>query len=328
MINIPLKPMFCNYFLTYKCGSTCEFCDFWRVPGFKNVKDKDNFDDIEKNLLDLKDLGVQYIDFTGGDPLLRDDLPKILSLAKNLGFITMITSDGRLYNKMSFEIADMVDYLHFSVDSNEAIEHNRIRGVDSFDAAIAGIKQAKKLKQDPIINYTVTRENIAALPDMVTMAQKLGVKLYINPVYNHFGLEGFDDMSIRYLKRYFNHKNVLVNLAVMAFVKAKGNRAGLKARCRAAQSVITITPDNCIVSPCVFHQKEKIKIEKNLKMLYNSPNVLRAKRYQGVSEKCEGCMCWPYIVPSFNYKADNYFALNLLSFGMFWMKSYKGVDVK
>ena len=80
-------PVLCNYYLTYRCNAKCGFCDIWEKPS-----PYINLNDVEKNLLDLKKLGVRVIDFTGGEPLLHNEIPEILSLAKGMGFITTVTS--------------------------------------------------------------------------------------------------------------------------------------------------------------------------------------------------------------------------------------------
>ena len=74
--------------------------------------------EVEANFKSLKKLGVRVIDFTGGEPLLHRELPEFLALAKEMGFITTVTTNGMLYPKYAEKLKGKIDMLHFSLDSN------------------------------------------------------------------------------------------------------------------------------------------------------------------------------------------------------------------
>ena len=318
MLNLPLKPRISNYFLTFRCESTCEFCIIWQRKEFRGVEEAPA-ERVKHNLTDLKRLGVQSIDFTGGEPTLREDLPEILKEAKRLNFFTTLTTDGTRYLEQAEKIKGLVDTLSFSLDAPERKEHNRIRGRDCFDLGLESLKKAKELGEKPVINFTITRDSIRFIPEMIELAEKEKVFLHFNPVFDHFGLQGFEPISIGYLKRYFRHKLALINLAVLEFISAGGNNPFFP-RCRADRAVITIYPDNSFISPCLYDQKKKIKIENNLFGLYN-----QARERAGKDAVCSRCVRWDYIVPSFYYRLDKYFFLNLYSN---YKNLRKGVEIK
>ena len=87
-------PILCNYYLTYRCNAKCSFCDIWEKPSPYIT-----LEDVKANFKDLKKLGVKVIDFTGGEPLLHREIDKILVLAKEMGFITTVTTNCMLYPK-------------------------------------------------------------------------------------------------------------------------------------------------------------------------------------------------------------------------------------
>ena len=84
-------PVLCNYYVTYRCNAKCAFCDIWEKPSPYIT-----LADVEANLRDLKRLGVNVIDFTGGEPLLHRQLPDFLALARQMAFITTVTTNGLL----------------------------------------------------------------------------------------------------------------------------------------------------------------------------------------------------------------------------------------
>ena len=99
-------PLVANYYLTYRCNARCHFCDIWAL----DPKEEAEFETIKKNLHDLKRLGVKYIDFTGGEPLLKADAPRIYAEAKRLGFYTSMTTNTILYPKRAREMQGLVDF--------------------------------------------------------------------------------------------------------------------------------------------------------------------------------------------------------------------------
>ena len=61
--------MICHYYVTLRCNDTCEFCPIWNDENFKKTEEKP-FD-----LSLLKRYQVSVLNITGGEPLLREDLP-------------------------------------------------------------------------------------------------------------------------------------------------------------------------------------------------------------------------------------------------------------
>ncbi|MCX5725865.1 MAG: radical SAM protein [Candidatus Saganbacteria bacterium] len=316
-----MRPLVCNYYLTYKCNDTCEFCDVWKRSDISGIEEVP-LETVKKNLADLKELGVVYIDFTGGEPLLRGDLPEILKYGKELGFYNTLTTNGILYKERSKEIKDSVDRLLFSLDAPDPEEHERIRGVYSYEPVIESIKEARSLGQNPVVNFTITRSRINFLPEMVELCQANKLLLWINPVFNQNGFSGFEGVSIDYMKYFFKNKQVGVNLAELEFMRRGGNNRNFP-RCRAIESVITISPDDDLLLPCFYLQKKKIKINGELKKVYRSREAGEMKRQEGRFDFCRGCMVWSYVTPSFLYKIDKYFFLNLYSIWDLWWKEYR-----
>lgn len=292
----------------------------WRRDDLKGIEEVP-VDVVKKNLKDLKELGVVYIDFTGGEPLLREDLPEILKYAKELGFFSTLTTNCILYKRRAKEIKNLVDRLLFSLDAPDASEHERIRGVYSYEPVMESIKEAKSLGQNPIINFTITKFSINFLPEMIDFCESHKILLWINPVFGR-DFQGFERESIEHIRYYFRNRWVAMNLAALEFMRKGGNDKNFP-RCRATQSTLTISPDDNLLLPCFYQQKRKIPINGKLKEIYKSNKAKEIKEYQGRFDFCRGCMIWSYITPSFFYKTDKYFFLNLYSIWDLWWKEYR-----
>jgi MoaA/NifB/PqqE/SkfB family radical SAM enzyme len=279
-----MTPRVCNYYLTLRCNDTCEFSFIWQNEEYAKIEEK------PVDLSILKQEGIKNINFTGGEPLLREDLPEILRSAKELGFKIELTTNGILYGEKGRLIGSLVDRLLFSLDYPIASEHDRSRGVECFHTVISAIEHARVLGEKPILNFTLTRDSVRFLPEMIELAERLKVPVYLNPVSDFYGTQGFEPATIDHIKYYARRRNVSVNLAALEFVRAGGNRVILP-RCRAAETTVTVMPDGSRVSPCFFNPGGR----------------------PGKEDVCSGCMRWPYMLPSFSRGIDRYFWLDRYS---------------
>ena len=197
------KPVLCNYYVTYRCNAKCSFCDIWEKPS-----PYVNFDNVKQNLKDIKRLGVQVIDFTGGEPLLHRELPQFLDYAKELGFITTVTTNALLYPKMAEKLKGKIDMLHFSLDSPVESEHNESRGVALFKQFLESIEIAKKIGERPDILFTVFSHNIHQIEEVYqTYCLPNNFMLILNPVfeYNDVGSK-LDAESLEILEQWGKKK--------------------------------------------------------------------------------------------------------------------------
>lgn len=300
-------PILCNYYITTRCNAKCSFCDIYRKK-----KIDANLLQIETNLYDLKRLGITFIDFTGGEPLLHSDLPKILAKAKTMGFRTTITTNCILYPKMAKEIIGLIDLLHFSLDSINPSVHNKIRGVNCYQQVLKSIDIARQLNERPDILFTVTDQNIDQLPKLVKFAQTNQLMLLVNPVFEYFQNKKPLQKTLDIICDYTADPFVYINRGILRFMKKNGNDI-TNSRCRAVTTTIVISPDNKLLLPCYHRQHTQIPIQNNLYQLYRSKKIQNYKKMDGRFPFCQHCSISCYFDPSFAYGIDDYFLLSQLS---------------
>lgn len=300
-------PVLCNYYLTYRCNATCSFCDIWERPSPYAT-----LETIERNLRDLKKLGVRIIDFTGGEPLLHRELDKILALAKRLEFLTTVTTNTLLYPKWAEKIKGLVDMLHFSLDSPIEVEHNKSRGVDCFQFVQESIRIAEKLGERPDIIFTVFKENMHHLPEMwEEYAIRRNLILILNPAFDYNQVDtgqkpDYSDLQI--LRKWGRKKNVFLNDAFIQLRMDGGNQIKDPV-CKALSTTIVISPQNELVLPCYHLGIESIPIENSLFTLYYSERVNRMKDLEGRLPGCQSCTVNCYMQPSFTTNLNRYWFL-------------------
>ena len=286
-------PHLCNYYVTLRCNSKCQFCDIWRKEENFTLQES-GLETVKNNLIDLKKLGVKLIDFTGGEPLLYPHLIVVLKEAKKMGFYTTITTNCLLYPKYAKDLAGLVDILQFSFESVDEDTHNRIRGVRSYKNVLESIEIAKKLKQKVSLIHTVTDENYHYLKDMVSFAQKNRCIIALNPCFGYFNNPGVSAKAVEEIKKYRKEPYVIMEQANLKLIEQGGND-NKKPICKAVSSTIVISPDNYLLLPCYHRHCKKIKIKDNLREIYNSEEVKKLKKMDGRYEFCKNCTIFCYI---------------------------------
>jgi radical SAM protein with 4Fe4S-binding SPASM domain len=129
----------------------------------------------------LAALNIGMFAVTGGEPLLRKDLPEVLSYAHQLGLKTGIATNGTLIDRPAAEWikSARVYSVQVSLDGLQST-HNWIRGNQhSFTRAIHAIELLKE-QGVPLVSVatTVTINNIAEIADLRQLLIQSGIKLW------------------------------------------------------------------------------------------------------------------------------------------------------
>jgi MoaA/NifB/PqqE/SkfB family radical SAM enzyme len=305
-------PFFCNYWVTYRCNSRCEFCNIWRNESLKNIPDAD-LGDVKKNLEDLKKIGIKIIDFTGGEPLLHKELREILAHAKELGFFIKLSTNGHLYPEKADELRDLASRIYFSFDSTSKEEYKKIRGIDGYDKVIKSIQIAKELKQDICLLYTVTDETIHNISNIVHFSKENKIITYMHPCFAYFGNKKLNKEYIAQMKEYFWHPYVRMSLPDLDFYRSGGNDIN-HPRCRVGKSTIDISPDDCLTIPCFHRYIKKVKINNTLLSLYHSFEWKKLFENAGSYGFCKNCTIDCYFGMSYWDKIDHHFFKENITF--------------
>jgi len=102
-----------NWHFTSVCNYHCTFCSTQKMQG-----DPDSIEVAEKVLTNLKRLGIEKVNFVGGEPLCNRLIYDAVRMAKEMGFVVSIVTNGALLNEARLvKLAPYVDWIGISVDS-------------------------------------------------------------------------------------------------------------------------------------------------------------------------------------------------------------------
>ncbi|HQJ18426.1 MAG TPA: radical SAM protein [Methanolinea sp.] len=126
--------------------------------------------------------GFRMVAFTGGEPLVRDDLFSLLAHAKSLGFSGTIATNATLVDfPTARKLRDNgIAIAAVSLDGCDPAAHDSVRGVrGSFDAAIEGIHAINRAGIPLHINITVMNRNRERLGEIMELANQLKAAIII-----------------------------------------------------------------------------------------------------------------------------------------------------
>jgi pseudo-rSAM protein/SPASM domain protein len=131
-----------------------------------------------KRLLDdLADYGAPVVLFSGGEPLVREDLAELVAHAADAGIRPVLSTNGTLLtDERARELkAAGLAYAGVSVDGL-AERNDEFRGVDgAFQAAVEGIETCLDVGLKTGLRYTVTSQNVGDLDGVVDLLTDVGL---------------------------------------------------------------------------------------------------------------------------------------------------------
>jgi radical SAM protein with 4Fe4S-binding SPASM domain len=129
-------------------------------------------------LSQLADVNCPVVLFSGGEPLLRDDLFELLAEAKRLKLRTVISSNGTLINlKTADKLSDAgVSYVGISIDGAEEFHDTFRQANGCFKAALSGIENCKKAGLKTGLRFTITKANAGQVAIVFDIAASTNVR--------------------------------------------------------------------------------------------------------------------------------------------------------
>ncbi len=153
--SAPLSVHLC---VTTRCPYQCEHC------GLTLPDDRAELTKAEwiKVIRDLQELGVAYIVFSGGEPLMRDDVEEIIRAVDQRSTTLLFTNGKGLTPQRALSLKRSgLFILAVSLDSPRAEEQNRIRrDPGAYSQAIAAIRNARRAGLYTLVSAVVYKRDL------------------------------------------------------------------------------------------------------------------------------------------------------------------------
>ena len=173
--------------LNYNCNARCSFCSQGDFDKSLNAP----FETIARNIYSAYKDGYRRLGLTGGEPLIRPDILKVVSLGKSVGFrfIRVQTNGIKLADPVFCRalVKAGLTFCKFSFTTDKPADHDALVGVPgALKKALAGLKNLRKLKIRLGTNILVNELNYRRLPEIIKFYLERGITNFviICPVYN------------------------------------------------------------------------------------------------------------------------------------------------
>ena len=200
-------PVLSEVAVTWRCNIKCQFCyasctciaESDEESGMEELSTKDI-----KKVLDIirRDAEVPSVSFTGGEPVLRDDLAELIAYASgSLKMRVNLITNGTLISKKTakdFKKAGLAS-AQVSIESPDPDVHDRIVGVkNAFQASVNGLLALKSAGIPVHPHATLCRLNQHTLPQMAQFARSLGVARFSLNMIIPAGRGMAEDLAVKY----------------------------------------------------------------------------------------------------------------------------------
>lgn len=167
-------PIYACIDLTYKCNFSCRHCMFLN----ENLKEYTTAQII--NLLDrLEDEKFVAVQFSGGEPLLRDDFLEILDYSSRKRFAISLATNGSLIDDKLIQHLKQskVKNIQLSIDGLEK-SNNSLRGSGTFNTIVKALDKLLENNLPVAVATMVTKENIEEMKEMLDFLSKKNIQYW------------------------------------------------------------------------------------------------------------------------------------------------------
>ncbi len=157
--------------VTDRCNIRCYYCMPEETPVFVSHSELLTFEEIERFVRVAAGLGVNKVRLTGGEPLVRRDLPLLVEMLKRVAALTDIalTTNGLLLAAQAASLRSAgLERINVHLDTLDRARFRQITRRDELDRVLEGLEVCKQLGYRVKINAVALRG--LTEPDIVPLA--------------------------------------------------------------------------------------------------------------------------------------------------------------
>lgn len=157
---------------TRRCNLHCVHC--YADSSNRLYADELGTQEARAFIQDLADFGVPVLLFSGGEPLIREDLFELAAHARQLGLRVVVSTNGTL---ITSEVAKKIRDTGFaeagiSLDGIGARNDQFRQHKGAYNAALQGLRNCLAVGQKVSLRFTITRSNYEDLPAIFDLIER------------------------------------------------------------------------------------------------------------------------------------------------------------
>jgi len=165
----------CIIHLTFRCNLSCAYCGYPKLR-LKELTTAEWLDIIDG----LAGLGCRRVSLSGGEPLLRPDLPMLIGRVRDRGMTCLVASNGLLVPERIDDLA-RVNMLVLSLDAlGEA--NDLVRGTGAAESVLRAFRAARRRGLPVKLNAVMTSDSLEGLSGLLEFVRREKAALTVNPV--------------------------------------------------------------------------------------------------------------------------------------------------
>ncbi|WP_156920824.1 radical SAM protein [Fundidesulfovibrio putealis] len=133
-------PFMVTHHVTYRCNLDCDMCCMKRLPAANEMSTADCIN-MQR---DFRKHGTTVWGYSGGEPLVREDLEQLLTSANNIGMKTVLNTNGVLLPQR-VKIGKLAGAIAIGIDGGRQ-SHEALRGIGTFDKAVEGLETLARME--------------------------------------------------------------------------------------------------------------------------------------------------------------------------------------
>ncbi len=178
--------------MTQRCNLKCVHCYAHAVDPSAH-KDPISTDKAKEIIDDLTQFGAPVMLFSGGEPLVREDLTDLAKYATAKGMRAVISTNGTLITKRkAAELKEVgLSYVGISLDGSEKV-HDEFRGVSgAYKQALKGVENCMAEGLKVGLRFTINKRNAVEIPHLFRLLEDMEIPriCFYHLVYSGRGSE-------------------------------------------------------------------------------------------------------------------------------------------
>jgi len=159
--------------LTYKCPLQCPYCS--NPLEIAKYQNEISTEDWVRVMQQARKMGATQLGFSGGEPLVRQDLEELVQEARHLGYYTnLITSGVGMDEARVKRLKDAgLDHIQISFQASNEELNNFLGGTKTFQHKYEMARIVKAYDYPMVLNIVIHRKNIEQIRDILDMTVEI-----------------------------------------------------------------------------------------------------------------------------------------------------------